>query len=592
MSKASVGKTRVLIKKAWDLREARKIEASKEIQSLLRQTSGLSPQEEIELRLLAVSTLRADGDLEKGWTLLDEVRGLADELGEPLPFQFYFQKALNCLFVGQLTTALEFFIKSKNRAVDTADQQKALVNILLCLENLGLAADGTLAELERIAQNNRDKQVKSRIRKIVETYRQRQNFRNGQIAAVYAAQADDSDFQQMEYYKLWVSELPYVAASWDMKEEYLAEMSSSSSLHLKSYRLQTILSADRFGSEQSAPIGEECDRLYLWTWRWIADMGEQNQRLLRELLIRFDYATSLKKMSCEDVQMVRNALRWIGLLCPDLKPKFHDFLRTLESQNIPIFPIYEFELLWIQYLEVIQKGGKSLASSSNARRRAIDEHPLASCRDLQFQAVFDSISSRFTSRTSPSNGILVDSDTGQIKSSGKTVLISQPATRLLETLIERESLRFDDALDVAFGINPYDDGAHCAKIYNLIARIKKVLPPSVILQTRDRRIYFRDPRFKLSINRDRLASTLNLKALKLTIDTQTLRRETVDRWIHPRLVLKKALGGRKQLSRTELQSLIKASKATTNRWIKLWIAQGLIQRTGQGRSTVYRIDIA
>ena len=195
-----MSKTRVLIKKAWDLRDARKIEACKEIQSRLRQTAGLSPQEEIELRLLTVSTLRADDDLAKGQTLLDEVSRLADDIGESLPFQFYFQKALNCLFVGQLTTALEFFIKSKDRAVDTGDKQKALVNILLCLENLGLAADGTLVELERLARDNRDKQVKGRIQKIVETYQQRQSFRNGQITAVYAAKADESEFQQMEYY--------------------------------------------------------------------------------------------------------------------------------------------------------------------------------------------------------------------------------------------------------------------------------------------------------------------------------------------------------------------------------------------------------
>ncbi|MBK7889324.1 MAG: hypothetical protein IPJ84_00280 [Bdellovibrionales bacterium] len=584
MSKASV-----LFKKAWDLRDARKIEACKEIQSRLRQTTGLSPQEEIELRLLAVSTLRADGDLAKSWALLDEVSRLADDTGESFPFQFYFQKALNCLFVGQLTTALEFFIKSKDKSVDAADKQKALVNILLCLENLGLAADGTLVELERLARDNRDKQVKSRIRKIVETYRQRQSFRDGQITAVYAAKVDDSDFQQMEYYKLWVSELPYVAASWDLKEEYLAEMSSSSSLHLKSFRLQTILGGDRFSSEQTAPIGEECDRLYLWTWRWIMEAGEQRQRLLSELLIGFDYATSLKRMSCEDVQIVRNALRWIGLLCPDLKPKFHDFLRTLESQNIPSFPIYEFELLWIRYLEALRKREKGL---TDRLRRSIEEHPLASHRELQFQSIGDLISSRFTSDTTQSNAILVDSETGQIKSSGKVILISQPAARLIDALVERESLRFDDALDIAFDIRPYDDGVHCAKIYNLIARIKKVLPPSVILQTRDRRIYFRDPRLRISITRDRITPTLNLKALKLTIDSQTLRRDTVDRWIHPRLVLKKALGGRKQLSRTELQSLIKASKATTNRWIKLWITQGLIQRTGQGRTTAYRIDIA
>jgi Fic family protein len=69
-----------------------------------------------------------------------------------------------------------------------------------------------------------------------------------------------------------------------------------------------------------------------------------------------------------------------------------------------------------------------------------------------------------------------------------------------------------------------------------------------------------------------------------------LRQECLDRWVHPRLILKKALG-KKNLSRQELQALTKASKATANRWISKWLEQGMISRVGTGRATLYNIEI-
>lgn len=568
---------------------------------LRQEIQDLDPHLELwtELEMLEVSILRGKGETENARDLLFQCEEKLREDKLPLPFQLYFQKGLNHLKLDEISPALEAFLKAREKAKTAFQILPSSINTLLCLENLGLPFEKVLQEIESNLQTDPSSEEAKKVHKILATFYQRQAFRTGDIASVVRKKPLVTEIKQYEYYQLWVTAMPFVHFHWPERPDIFGNLAVSSSLHLKKYRLKTLSSDERITEEREIPTMEKIDRIYLWTWRWLQDPSEKNRQLLRETLLNFNYQGALKRMTCEDVQMMRNSFSWICLFQPTVRARFQNFLSLIESQRIPDFPLFQFENLWIQL--------GTLFKNKNHRdqvrlQKSIQRMPLASIKQLDFKSFFKSLRPSLIDPHLSKKHLWFDMTSGKISSPSRlpSPLISKPMAGLLHALILKTEMTFDEAMRVAFQIQPYDASVHSPKIHNLITRLRKALPLGVNLQSRDQVLYlFGDldlvreekKRGHLIPLFDESDSPGGSSPGEDISFSSKAKLEYLDRWVQPRIVLRKALG-KKNLSRHDLQKMTKASKATANRWINIWIAQGLIRKQGVGKSTTYHIEIS
>lgn len=185
----------------------------------------------------------------------------------------------------------------------------------------------------------------------------------------------------------------------------------------------------------------------------------------------------------------------------------------------------------------------------------------------------------------------VDSARSVLKNaeSGRHV-ISRPMAEVLAALKERGFLTFEEALERGFEIAPYDDFIHAPKIHNLVQRLKKILPPSCLLKTKDGALHFTDPTKAIHV----IQGSPHHAHFPALENTPTLPKKQ-----SAQVQLKKAVKGPARLlttfaaddilTREQIQDAIGASKATTNRWIRAWLRDGVLDQTGSGRATRYQI---
>jgi hypothetical protein len=142
---------------------------------------------------------------------------------------------------------------------------------------------------------------------------------------------------------------------------------------------------------------------------------------------------------------------------------------------------------------------------------------------------------------------------------------------------------------VGFGIPDYDSFVHAPKIQNAIARIKELLPQSVSLRTKGGLIYWDGPKdavIRIVPLPHEVRLIEDLSEVRFVTDTQITK--TFERPMHPRVLAERA--GKNELSRDELQDLMRLSKATMVRLIEQWLSQGLLRKQGAGRGTTYLIE--
>ncbi len=585
-----------LIDRAWSLRFSQKIEETESVLREIERGLEISKASDGELRwqadLIDVSILRARGHFDRAESRVHEIGERIFARKASAPYQFYLQKALNRYSANDYSVSLEFFLLADSVAASVDDRLVCLMNVLTCLESLNLPWASTLEEIEKLLPEAEKSTLATQVRRQLEAFSLRGAFRAGRIEEVFSFPLED-EVSQAQYHRLWVSRLPYVALSLENEDKLLQKFTLSRSFHQRAYRLKTVLADPRLADGTGpADTPQKVDRVYLWTWNWLADPSERNRKSLSDCLREFDLAAALKTMTYEDFQMLRNALSWIALFQPTQGAWIDDYLDHFNVKDCAPFAIFEYEWLWISHLRRVKAAGAKLP-----REEMLEAHPLARARGLKIAALAEAWSKEIVaeagdrSRATPGT-LVVDDGTAQIRR-GRTTLVSRPLVEVIKRLVAAQTMSFSEALWLGFGIAPYDAAIHAPKIHNLLARLKKLLPAGSTIVTKDQVIYWRGPAKSVRV----IMPSPRAKSLFASGGEPSLAsagisvRRLFERAVHPRHLVEKA-GGKRDLSRDEIQELMNTSKASTVRWLQKWQEQGLVKRRGIGRSIRYHIDIA
>lgn len=591
-------KTRKLIEQAWKLRFEQQIaeaefaleEIEGEIEGELEgDLSKLSVELQWEVRLLKVSILRAQGKLSESNRELSEVGVEIFSKTRRAPFQYYFQKASNVFVADEFSVAMEFYLLAESTAPDANLRLSCLMNVLICLENLSLPWAGTLTEIEKIIAKTKKSGLSDPVMRTLTAFRLRSAFRSGDIGSVFKVKIS-SEMDQANYHRLWMSRLPYLHSKYAMNDEALQKLSRTKSFYLKAYRLKTIALDPRLKDlDSSAPTAQLVDRIYLWTWNWLADPSERNRRLLKEVLEAFDFQSALIKMTFEDYQMLRNALSWISIFQKQLSASIDRYLTRVSVKDCSAFPVFEYEQLWIEHLRLCKYG-----RNDQSLEEQIESHPLHGSEDLKFQEFAEKwcqdLGRGRQTPTPSKDSIVVDEESFRIVTH-KSMILSEPLAKIIIALSDLKVVPFSEILWMCFGLPSYEPEIHQPKIHNLIARMKDVLPESVTIKTKNQMAHFFGPTdavIKISPSALEKRIFENMASLKLG-SSESVR--VFERPLHPRAVVERA-HGKRVLRRDEFQKIMKLSKATTVRWLQRWIDQGLIRPEGAGPSMRYHVEIA
>lgn len=538
--------------------------------------------EEIDWELLRASLLRSEGKVEESNGLLLRLATIFAPMGRPEPFQLRFQRALNFFIVDDFVTAMEEFLRAHALATSPWQRASALMNVVTCRENLNLPYERALVDLRREIDLVVDEELAAPVLSQLRAFEDRHSFRTGHIDEIFKRDVPEK-LEQTHLYRLWLMRLPYFKRRERHAVKRLLEVATSGqNLHRKAYHLKTALADSRLPDETGVETALAVDRIYLWTWLWLENPSELNRSNLASLLERFDFSEAKKKMTFEDFQMIRNALSWIAIFQAPLREWIGAYLARFNWSDLEVFPVFEMEWLHIQRLKALRTG------RSDARAQAlIDRHPLSGVPEIDFPVAERTL--RATVKLEPpGKGNLTVREGSCEVSRGRKRVISEAIAKLLLSLAQDPVLTFEQALWTCFGISPYDEAVHSAKIRNLLFRLKGLLPSQAEIKTRSGVIYAHGLGVHV-IERPALEKQLFDNRFSLGKMPSSAAR-IFARPLQPRALAEKARG-QELFTRGEIEKLLGVSKASAARWIQKWREKGLISEQGSGRARRYRLEI-
>lgn len=524
---------------------------------------------------LEVSLLRSKGQVSQAQQLLAEVPPI--EQG----FHYYLQRAMNALAMGDHTFCMDQVVNAKVFAETDFEWLIVELNLLIGLHNLQLAVNSQLVKVKNLLETCQDKELKNFIERVIRTMRFRQQFSCGDWSFLQE-ELDADERGQALYFKIFCSALPYVFSEKNQHDLLLTSLMSRNGLHLKNFRLRTLLQQDHFSDEAHVELKDRVDRLYLWTWKWLMDPSESHLKHLEQGVAELEQAMSLQsdwhRFTSEDLAMLRNALGWMSLFRKQLPQIQIDskILEKLRGMNFTKTPMLDMERDMIVFLRLkMNKEKSALLKMRQLRSHSVfknSAHWSQILRHLQWRLDADAKSTQIT----------VDTRNSTIEK-GQQRQISEPLTKFVSLLMEREHLHFSEILQTCYEIKDYDSLVHSQKIHNLIQKAKKLLGSVVELKTRQQTLYVMNVDAAKLILKSQLAQPLVVGKNSLQTNGKVFYQKTFFK-IYP------FLKENQTYSRQQLQVMMKLSKATANRHIQNWIHQGYLKPFKAGRATNYRIE--
>jgi hypothetical protein len=351
------------IRNAWALRNAQQLDAAEQIwrklSTLKKSDLGLCR----ELELLEASFLRARGQIEKSEELLNRLKSQIDDQGLDIPYQYYLQRGLNLFYQGYFSSALEFFTRCT--ILDASDELKimALGNQVLCLDNLNLPSQKSIQSLYALGNTLSSDYFKRAVFPQLQTLECRQSFRKGDVKKVFAAVSPEV-FSQDEYFRLWVSQLPYVGRK--SSPEDLNALLSAPHFLWKNYRLRTLLVDSRFEEEPQVKVSERIDRLYLWLWKWMTSPETLPAELIEDSWAQLDPCEVCSLTTIEDFTLLRLCLRWTRLFDSRWEKPSSEWLKKSTPPHVKEEGVFQLESQVLDYLEAVKK--KELPQAKKAQK--------------------------------------------------------------------------------------------------------------------------------------------------------------------------------------------------------------------------------
>lgn len=622
-----------LLEAAWQARYGLKLPAVREILAKLHAREDLTREQNAQVTLLEASLERSAGRFKQAEEMADRAQALAATGHPAWTCDLLLQQGLNRYAVADYVGALEKFADARPAAQELGDPLRAVVaaaNLLLCLDNLGLPSQAARRDLDALmAEGSRDpgalQTLIEVLRDPLEVQRLREAFRRGERPSF------DSDPTHSQgasrYYQLWLRSLPFFApqsreTERQIEADIAAFAADSQHLFLKSYRFETLQGRVRGMRSTPTKWTEWADRLYLWTWRWLADPGRWPVDAVVQTAEEALGASSsrLKEMGAgltsEDFQLLQNALGWILLFSTQggiAERSVRRFLESVRPAGIAGFEFLEFEAEMLEALTLLKQ------SRDRKALDALAAHPLAKRggqASFELAGWLKALGRPNRSQDLPTfvrewplgdrkkelaESLKLDLTTGEVERWSRGKLkhrhVSMPLVQAIALLESRKSVPYEDLLLSCFGIYRMDVVVHEPKIFNLLSRIKALLPSGLLVQARGGHVWWRELKTgagealiwtRRSTHEQQLAESETFKAL-IRGRTKTRRSRNELAQDRTRGIAKLTAQGKDVLTRAELEAALGLPKASCHRMIQSWIAAGKLAAEGRGRSTRYRV---
>ena len=413
-------------------------------------------------------------------------------------------------------------------------------------------------------------------------------MREGRAGEIWATPALPKR-SQGRFIQAWAAALPYMSAPENLRAWTADDFDHE--MHAFGYRMRTLLGAG--ASESAVKSAQKAERLYLWTWRWLADPDAASAARVEETLDSFTGDEIRNRCALGDLRLIALSLRWIAAFQPDFRPLAERFAQAHEPPDARWPEACAFERSLAEAFAA--KGASFARALARCKQNLVYTSP-----GYRWGAAIDALLPR-RARASPSDlrapagAILVNVQANRVRPPRRRGrakpddVLSAPLARLFEAIAARKgaAISFATILDLCFGIAPYDEDAHRTKAHNLLVRARRLLPTGIELRSQADVLYASGDLERIVVIRGEREFAAP-KWLRVAPSPATPH---LDRWIRPQAVLRHARGAG-ALTRRQMQEMVPCSKATAHRLLSTWERQGLVRRSGSGRAARYRVDLA
>jgi hypothetical protein len=512
----------------------------------------------VEALLLKASLLRAQGQRRKASALLQKIVAKVDALFEPRGFRLLFELGLDHWIDLDVAAALEFFLLAEKRARNPEERLFSVSNILLCLEALDLGREEIETRIRKLLAELVESTQISHAKEQWQAYLLRQGFFT-KLAVPHVL----GDLQgQSAFFVQWARALPYMNGKdfSPLSQDYIWQ---------GGYRVRTLAGIWVPSDRESVRTSDAIDRLYLWTWFWMAKRAEISQEKLFYTLESVLQDLDLDLQSKENLLLLRNSLEWILLLEPSLASRLQKTVATLRRVQSERYPALEAEFYLIQRLSPQADSGDL---EQGIKRFPIFYKILREIKDGSVKSLLPLVQERLTpflKLSAPANySLVVDRMRQEIRVPAQVKVLRSPAMVKLFSALEKNA-RIDSA-----ALGKYLDPS---QIQNLVSRARKLTSTKALL-VRGQEILRGSEWPQILFLHDSQCPEVNF------LPARGAKLKFVDSDAH--LQAAKALL-LMHFDRRTLEKKLRVSKATACRMIEAWLAEEKISKIGKAKATSY-----
>lgn len=558
-----------------------------------------------EALLLKSSLLRAQGHRRRASSILQKTANKISALNKVYGFRLHFELGIDHWLDHDMAPALENFLMAEQKTRNSIELLFSCSNVLWCLESLDLERYEVEKKVENLLKNLDTSQNVSHVQEQWIAYQMRKNFYHFLKLNIYQSKDQENiaiQSGQPLFFKRWVQSLPYFIVNSNTtgvnqsdSHEIIVDSEETEKKYLwqGSYRERTLsglwVPSDLYIDRTSDAI----DRLYLWTWFWMAK--KMNMTIEK---VFFSLESVLNELDCdlqskENLLLLRNSLEWISFLEPMLSRKLEKLRSSLRKIKTTHYPVLEAENYLIQRLTQPQvpRDLEVLISKFPIFIQILHEveninHPHLS-QNLLLPLLYErrkEFSREISNKTSDlkcanlfsgdkiEKEILVNLLRLEVQvCETKTIVSSRPMALLLAALEKKDKVKVEEVFGPNFEIK---------SIYNLISRIRHLTSPQALI-VRDQLI-LRGPDWPVvkivhaSESITKIKPALNLHQNRIRVQNS----EAYAQAAHALLPF--------VFTRRDVEKCLHVSKATACRMIEAWIKEDKILSEGQAKATHYK----
>ncbi len=570
---------------------------------------------EVALEVLSLSSeiFRCIGDDSHSSELMEWVEAASKHEAMRPGFWRCYAKAMGSFTSGDYTLALEEYLRAQQAVTNSTEKLIADGNLVLTLENLGLPYQSTLKEAKK-AIETADADVVSRAQSQFKALELRELFREGKFRELVKLRKAllSKPVDQSYYFSLWVTQLPYHDKYRALADAELTQFTTSPChQHHKSYRQRTLQGMVHPDEKKLTKPSEFVERLYLWVWRWLEQPESHSVEKIILLLREFVPAHFNHRLTVEDHQFFANSMLWLSLFDPSSEIQVNRILGKMVPSTRSHYPLLKFENLVVHYL-IALRDGSDLAQEY---MKALQQDPLWDSDEIQFRALVEfatgatkhppknleglanSLSDLF--RRTHAGRISVNLKTGEIFLKGQSeTLISTAMAAAFHLLFTQSRVSCEQFAAICFKLSRYDEIAHYAKIQNLLSRMKSIVGTTLRFGIKDGHVFaegdWTGVKFKKGLPLTGFDNDLGQLSQRIFGPEVPVSQpgiafaENASRRVE---ACWSALPWNEGVSRVELEKWLGRPRSTVNRLLKQWIDDGKITRTGNARSSQYRLAV-